>query len=342
LTIRVGFTKSAGIRMGETFETGCSVNIDFKAGDLVRLKADPGRQGTITGKTRIRGTDVLWQVRFPDGTDYQKTVHLEIVSEEDDDPIELLGQGKFGRARDLRGSITHIRLTGRLANLIYSMDTTNTDFYPYQFKPVLNFLDSPNGGLLLADEVGLGKTIEAGLIWTELRSRFDIRRVMVLCPAMLREKWRDELNNRFGIAADIVKPTDVIDLIKDFRAKQRYDYAVVCSMQGFRPRKGWSRDELKQDAASRLARLLEECAYDEPLFDMVIIDEAHYLRNPETMTSQLGRLLRAVSEFILLLSATPIHLHNNEPPARFRRDIGGKRADSARKRRNARAGAYLQ
>ena len=284
----------------------------FSPGDLVRLKADPGRQGTITGKTRVRGRKVLWQVRFPDGTDYQKAVHLEAVLEEDDDPVALLQLGKFGRARDLRGSITHIRLTGRLANLIYSMDTTNTDFYPYQFKPVLNFLESSSGGLLLADEVGLGKTIEAGLIWTELRSRLDIRRVLVLCPAMLREKWRDELNNRFGIAADIVKPADVITLIQEFRAQQLYDYAVVCSMQGFRPRRGWKRDKKKLDAASRLARLLEESSYEEPLFDLVIIDEAHYLRNPETMTSQLGRLLRAVSVNLLLLSATPIHLHNND------------------------------
>jgi len=298
--------------MDETVNTTNKVSRYFKAGDLVRLKADPGRQGTITGKTRLRGKNVLWQVRFPDGTDYQKTVHLELVLDDDDDPVELLGLGKFGRARDLRGSITHIRLTGRLANLIYSMDTTNTDFYPYQFKPVLNFLESPSGGLLLADEVGLGKTIEAGLIWTELRSRFDIRRVLVLCPAMLREKWRDELNNRFGISADIVKPGDVLALLADFHAQQRYDYSVVCSMQGFRPRKGWNRGEKKLDAASRLARFLEECAYEEPLFDLVIVDEAHYMRNPETMTSQLGRLLRGVSEYILLLSATPIHLHNND------------------------------
>ena len=78
--------------------------------------------------------------------------------------------------------------SGRLANLIYSMETTNTDFYPYQFKPIINFLNSPGKGILIADEVGLGKTIEAGLIWTELRSRFDTRRLLVLCPAMLRNK----------------------------------------------------------------------------------------------------------------------------------------------------------
>ena len=59
------------------------------------------------------------------------------------------------------------------------MESTDTDFYPYQFKPVLNLLDSLSKGLLIADEVGLGKTIEAGLIWTELRSRHDANRLLV-------------------------------------------------------------------------------------------------------------------------------------------------------------------
>ena len=73
------------------------------------------------------------------------------------------------------------------------METTNTDFYAYQFKPVVNFLGAPGKGIVIADEVGLGKTIEAGFIWTELHSRMDARRLLVLCPAMLQDKWKEEL-----------------------------------------------------------------------------------------------------------------------------------------------------
>ena len=51
-----------------------------------------------------------------------------------------------------------------------------------QFKPVVKMVNNPSAGLLIADEVGLGKTIEAGLVWTELRARFDAKNLLVLCP----------------------------------------------------------------------------------------------------------------------------------------------------------------
>ncbi len=283
-------------------------------GTRVRLTSDPGRRGITTGKSRIKGGDRLhWQVAFPDGSQYISEKQVEIVGTEAEDAFDLFIAGKLGRARDLRGAITHIRLSGRLADLIYSMETTNTDFYPYQFKPVLNFLDSPSGGILIADEVGLGKTIEAGLIWTELRSRYDTRRLMVLCPAMLREKWKMELQRRFGITANIVDANDTLQILKGNRIGDLNECAIVASMQGLRPNRGWEEDENEIDTASaNLAKFLRENAHDEPLLDLLIVDEAHYLRNPESMTSKLGRLLRDVANYVVLLSATPIHLRNQD------------------------------
>ena len=282
-------------------------------GTRVRLTSDPGRRGITTGKSRERGGRVFWQVAFLDGSQYIAEKQLEVIHEEAEDALGLFLQGKFGRARDLRGAITHIRLSGRLADLIYSMETTNTDFYPYQFKPVLNFLDSPSGGILIADEVGLGKTIEAGLIWTELRSRYDTRRLMVLCPAMLREKWKLELQRRFGINASIMDTGEVMTTLKEYRAGQLDDFAIVASMQGLRPNRGWEDDPSVAGKSSvKLAQFLSENAHDEPLFDLLIMDEAHYLRNPQSMTSKLGRLLRDVADHVVLLSATPIHLKNED------------------------------
>lgn len=287
-------------------------------GTRVRLTSDPGRQGITTGKSRTKGDNRLFlQVTFKDGSQYISEKQLEIVPEVDD-ALDLFRSGKFGRARDLRGAITHIRLSGRLADLIYSMETTNTDFYPYQFKPVLNFLDSPSRGILIADEVGLGKTIEAGLIWTELRSRYDARRLMVLCPAMLREKWKMELQRRFGITSSIVDAGEALQIFNEYRAGGRSEFAIIASLQGLRPNRGWddndndNDNEINNRASSKLARFLNENSHDEPLIDLLIVDEAHYLRNSQSMTSKLGRLLRDVADHVALLSATPIHLKNED------------------------------
>ena len=63
------------------------------------------------------------------------------------------------------------------------MESSRTDFYPHQFRPVLKFIESPIGRLLIADEVGLGKTIEFIYIWKELQARQDARRLLIVCPA---------------------------------------------------------------------------------------------------------------------------------------------------------------
>src|SRR5207253_175194 len=159
--------------------------ISVNAGERVRLINDPGRVGTLTGRTLSRADVMLRQVHFYDGTTYVPEDQLEVLSDVPEHPVELLKRGRLGVAADLRRTLTHVRVTGRLANVLYSMDMTGTDFYAYQFKPIVKLLHSATTGILIADEVGLGKTIEAGLLWTELRSRFDFRRLLVLCPAVL-------------------------------------------------------------------------------------------------------------------------------------------------------------
>lgn len=159
----------------------------FEPGTEVRIKSDPGRVGVVLNKTRYLDETLYQQVRFPDGPQFLRVSDLESTESSDDDPIDLLIEGKFGRARDLRRLLTHIRLSGRLANLIYSMETTNTDSCTNRFKPLLSFLDFLNGDLLIADEVGLGKTIEAHPISTEIRSHVDERRLLSTRPSLLRK-----------------------------------------------------------------------------------------------------------------------------------------------------------
>lgn len=279
----------------------------------VRRIADPGRVGVTTGRCRELAGKKRLQVQFPDRSEFIATDQIEVVDNEEDFQDQI-GRGRFGRARNLRQTLTFFRLSGRLANVIYSMQTTNTDFYAYQFKPVLKLLSSPTNGILIADEVGLGKTIEAGLIWTELRARFDARRLLVVCPAMLREKWQEELRERFGVSAQLVDASHLRRVLRESAGGTERGFALIASMQGVRPNRGWdvAEEEDTLGPGSRLARYLQDAAYKEDLIDLLIIDEAHYLRNPETLTARVGTLLRRVAANVVLLSATPIHLRNDD------------------------------
>ncbi|MDB4138622.1 DEAD/DEAH box helicase [Methylophilaceae bacterium] len=280
----------------------------------IKLKNNPSRTGHLTGEIRSRKGSIYWQIKFTDGSiDYVGENEIEEVVESDfDDHYSLLKKGEYGRASDLRQHLTFVHLSGRLANLVYSMGVTNTDFWPHQYKPLLALLDSPANGLLIADEVGLGKTIEAGLIWTELRVRYDMRRLLVICPAMLKEKWKDELSNRFGIKAKIVKAKELYDDLQDEGAtRNNTDEAWIASYQSLRPPKDWkskNEDINKSKNTRKLCDFLESNSEDTKLFDAVIFDEAHYMRNDSSAAHKLGNIIRDVSEFILLLSATPINL----------------------------------
>ena len=284
----------------------------FAPGDLVRLAGDPQQIGSFLS-SQVRGAHPFARVRFPGGLRSIPLDQLELVPAALEEPLDLLRSARLSEPRRLRQVLAHVRLTGRLADMIYSMEATNTEFHAHQFKPVLKMLGSPTGGLLVADEVGLGKTIEAGLIWTELRARFESRNLLVLCPKVLCGKWEAELAGKFGLDPRILGAGDLLHLLQDTSRLQSGN-VVIASLQGLRPPRGWD-DEgspfFRRDSA-KLARFLRDRAEDEHLVDLLVIDEAHHLRNPETSHNLLGRLLDPVASHRLFLSATPIHLHSRD------------------------------
>ena len=284
----------------------------WQPGMQIRLIHDTLRIGMLTDATPlVRNGRRLVQVQFPDRLDRVPEDQLEPLPERRMNPLDLLAEGKLGTPKELRRTLTHVRLTGRLADIIYSMEATNTDFHAYQFKPVLKLLQTPTNGLLIADEVGLGKTIEAGLIWTELRSRFNLKRLVVLCPAALREKWRDELVSKMGLSPVICDADETLRILKDGQARAR-GFAIIASLQGLRPPRHWEDPDNQSAKTAELARFLQDMENEERLIDLLVVDEAHHMRNPETQTNELGQLIRGVSEYFVLLTATPIHNYNRD------------------------------
>lgn len=284
----------------------------WNPGQLVRHIDDPAKVGTVTDQTRARASGQQCQVNWNGRFDWHYEDELVAADAGGEDPLELIREGHYGRVDDLRRLLTHVHLAGRLSNVVYAIGLTQTDFYPHQYKPLLTLLDSPVNGLLIADEVGLGKTIEAGLIWTELRARYDMRRLLVVCPAMLREKWRLELSSRFGLDARVV---DVADLLLELNTSEYRERAWIVSYQGIRVPSGWEpaeSDTPRRPVRARLADFLHRRADGEPLLDLVVFDEAHYMRNEGTGTWRTGSLLRDVSTHQLMLSATPINLGSDD------------------------------
>jgi SNF2 family DNA or RNA helicase len=285
----------------------------FKIGDQVSLKADPARQGLIVGGPRVTGTITRWQIHFLDGErNYhpEKAILKEGETLQDDDEFDQLKNFRFSKIDQLTLSLTHNKLSGRLANLIYSLDATNTTFYPHQFKPVLALIDTPAKGILIGDEVGLGKTIEAGLIWTELKTRYNSKRLIIICKAFLKTKWTNEFKEKFGINLQSVTPKELLEKIKN--ANDLDSFAYVSSYDALRPPKNWRRDseETNDDDKNNSRKLLAEFLYNnqqKDLFDLVVFDECQYMRNEETMTYQLGQLFSKTSMQVVMLSATPIN-----------------------------------
>lgn len=219
-------------------------------------------------------------------------------------PLDLLRTGEYGAPTDFRRLLTHIRVSGKAADMLYSMEATNTDFKPYQFKPVIKILESPTDRVLLADEVGLGKTIEAGLIWTELRSRFNLRRLLVLCPKPLREKWRLELANKFGLDASITDAPDLLDRLRSPSMANSFHLIASFSSLIPRKRKGKAFSSRPSPAGDLLDHLL---GIDRPCFDLLVVDEAHHGRNRLTSTHGLIKAAVGASSYCAFLSATPVH-----------------------------------
>ncbi len=217
-----------------------------------------------------------------------------------EDEYKEIAVGSFANASALNELIVQEKMSGRLTNIFYSMHFGNTDFYPHQFKPVMKFIESMTDRLLIADEVGLGKTIEALYIWKELQVRDQARRLVVFCPSMLTTKWQHDMEVRFAMEAEIVNADALANVLEKTVAStyKKNGFMLICSMESLRI-------QFKKER-SKLREILEKSEDEQTLFDLVIFDEAHYMRNPATSSFKIATMVRDCAEAVLLLSATPI------------------------------------
>ncbi|MFV2127471.1 DISARM system SNF2-like helicase DrmD [Micromonospora sp. LOL_013] len=175
----------------------------------------------------------------------------------------------------------------------------------YQLDPVVRALSMPRTNLLIADDVGLGKTIESGLVMQELMLRHRARTMVIVCPAGLTRQWRDEMRDKFGLEFRIVDSA----LLRDLR-RSRGLYANPWTHY---PRLIVSVDWLKRDRPLRLLREVLPTAPRYPrAIDLLVVDEIHTCapagRGRYATDSQRTKAIRTLAphcEHRLFLSATP-------------------------------------
>lgn len=270
--------------MSETSTPYITINRD----DKVRVKTHPewgvGEVIRVSEELGVYQAKVLFKTAEGERVENLPIEWLEKAA----DLWERLAAGSFDDPRDYR--IKQMALDMSYANTGGELSSSRVDLLPHQILMVHDLVGQSPRRVLIADEVGLGKTIETGMLIRELIARKDAERILIVTPAGLVENWRRELESCFRIHFDI--------LGRDFQdhgsaAWERHHQVIV------------SIDTLK--VQRRMQRMLAAAPWD-----LVIVDEAHHISRTKsgkkTVTTQnykLAEALRNHTRDLIFLSATP-------------------------------------
>jgi superfamily II DNA or RNA helicase len=215
-----------------------------------------------------------YQIHIPFSVEFSDSLESSLALRSSSDEADR-------EAFRLRHELAHLGLLQGFNELLCLPTLRGVETYWYQLETVRKVLKQFRGRVLLADEVGLGKTIEAGMVLKEYLLRGMAERVLVLTPATLVGQWREEMAAKFEI-----------EFATSYDSELRND-----------PEKFWSQPRVISSIA--MARRAEHQAIlARQNYDIVIVDEAHHLKNRATANWKMVNALN--KRFLLLLSATPV------------------------------------
>ena len=265
----------------------------FEPGDRVR-RLSGGEIGVVVTYHKYLG----YHVMFSSGLEYLGESAIELLPP---GPEEALLSGEFGSA-ELYG----LRIQALYLQHAYRYDTlaglSNARIEPtfHQIMVALQVLSKSRPRMILADEVGLGKTIEAGLVLKELRARQVVDRVLIVVPASLQWQWQQELRSKFNEDFEVLDGGAIKSLARRGGNPWYRCANVICSLSLAR----------REGHAEQIV---------EAGWDLVIFDEAHRVRRSlhgkrvsSTLGYQLADELKEAVDGMLLLTATPMQLHPYE------------------------------
>lgn len=266
----------------------------FQVGDRVSKRSNPNKKGEIR-KVTVSGNEVIYIVQYDDGTNGTLESADVIREFRERDPFSLLKNDVFHDSKIFRISNTIFKISNNLSNTISALKASRTLFLPYQYKPLLKFLQSDTKRILVADEVGLGKTIEAGHIILEMLIRDGLKNCLVIAKKSLLPKWQEELKTKFNLDFKLYENSKewLRDLKSDGIANTRSLRGIV---------------NYEKIRTKEFMEIIQEFNYG---FDLVIMDEAQYIRNSSTLSHQSIAVLLKNSDNVVMLTATPVMTHRD-------------------------------
>jgi len=284
---------------------------DFNIGDTVR-NIFTGQTGKVEFVHAARRGLQLYRVFYS----------MDSVKDEKEDDLERAVQirdlfdrcaiGAFNGYSDFQLYNTTYKIDNSSNNTLSSIKASKTLFKTYQYIPLMKFLTSDVRRLLIADEVGLGKTIEAGHIMLELKARGELKNVLVVCPKALTNKWQGELEERFGMNFVIYKDKNAMK--QDIKGHNGNARGII-TYESISDRRGRSRvskekreEERKKERETQEKSVLYFLEQNNIRYSLVVCDEAHHVRNENTSRrASIDRLLHC-ADAALFLTATPVML----------------------------------
>ncbi|GAA1376643.1 DEAD/DEAH box helicase [Catellatospora chokoriensis] len=274
---------------------------EFAPGTTVRLIARPETVGVVTGSRHVGGA-----LRFD--VFHDSSVHGYFASQ-----IELVtgsSQREAVSAADLRAGFTSELLRDKNTAYLHVRHAGRIDYEPYQYRPVLKIVQAERPRILVADDVGVGKTIEACLIIKELAARHRARSVLVICPKPLvvDDKWRNELKRFDEDFVHLDGASLRFCLEETYREgdwPSRYAKAIL-------PYSLLDEQLLVGNGTKSARRIGLVDLAPGPHFDLVIVDEAHHIRNRSTYAYQTVQRLTESAEAVVMLTATPLQVHSQD------------------------------
>jgi len=261
-----------------------------RVGDRVRVRRQQWRVADVRSYDACRLLTLSGDGALNSGAERQIIIPFDLV-----EPLERPARLRIVRLRSWRRRLHALLACHGPAGSLRSALVARMDLLPHQLEPALALVRGIGSRVLIADEVGLGKTIQAGLIVSELRELGAADRILVLTPAGLRDQWAAELSNRFGLDATIV----------DAREARR---RAALLPTGLNP---WTTSPVTITSIDYAKRPEVLPAIQSCRWDAVVVDEAHGVA-PRSDRHQAVSSLCGRAPYVVLLTATP---HNGDRAA---------------------------